>query len=477
MSLFEVLVDDTRVGRVVETAEEAKDYVNYMRHLHPTAKVRMRKLMPEQAMIDAGHLRERRRMEDGTYTLLPDWFPTHANMYVHLADDERRRSAGYIAYSPGDDFLAEDRQLALPANTYLARHHSDTLTSDQISEVYQRFLAWLNAFTYEITGDDAAIYAAYTARGMRNESSGSISCMAGAFGGPQTHPARVYGGDASLWLAVAYDKCGTPVARALVCRYNKVYVRVYSVAEAARAGLERWLNERGYYREDGFYDSTIRAILMPGCTSTYLMPYIDGDSQGVTLSGKLWRISGDGDYEASGTGGELETCDEDEDDYEDEYEDDDTFECSCCGDRTPDDEATTVRVDSYNHTETWCLRCERNNTFECERTGYTYADHAGSQTVVTMNGEQTWSDYAVDRHAFFCEYTQRYYSDDDFTQVNISPPADEARLGDYEEVWCYEHAPVDGQFDRPILGAWSGRPNAQRIEDERQLVLCPMSDE
>lgn len=474
MALFEVLIDNERVNEPVDTADEAKNLVHYYKMVHPAAKVRMRKVTPEQTMIAAGHLREQRRMSDGTYTLLPEWFPVHGMMYVHLAMEERRRYQGYVAYSPDDTYLAEDRQLVLPCNTYLARHHTD-LPPETISALTQRLVAHVIGVTYEVTGNTDKIYEAYRVDAMRNESSSSESCMKYSFGGRDVHPCNVYGDGASLHLAIGRDRNGTPVSRAVVCTKRRVFVRVYGISETFQQGLIHWLENNDYERDDGFNECTIKRLPYPGRRGSYIMPYIDGSEQCVTeYNEKLWVISDDGDYEAAVTGGYITLNDDDED------EDEPLSECDHCGDTYEDGDGTQVATTEHGYrypSEVWCPGCARNHTWTCERTDQIISDDVEPTSVEVYDGTQQWVWCAVENAAFYCEYTRKWFAREDFTEVEVKPPAAEARLGDRVEMWCFEAGPVDEHTLLPYPGAWTNRPNAGAIADRRQPELCPMSDE
>lgn len=468
--MFEIIVDDT-VVQTCDTVEEAKTAVaGQKRWFGPDAKVRMRKYAPEQADIDLGRQREAARMADGTYKPLPEWFPTLPDHYAHFSTDPDKARRGWVAYTPSDEFFASDRQITLLASSYLAKWFPD-MSSEDVSQMHSRLRAHMSHVTYKITGDAAEIYAAYRASGMNNESSAAESCMKYEFGGRSTHPSRVYGGKASLHLAVGYDVGGTPICRALVCQKHRTFVRVYGPAEHVREGLVQWLEDNDYERSDDFEGSTILKLRVAG--NKYLMPYIDGDAQCVEdyrRDNDLWLIGCDG-YDAAVTGGAI-YLDEDED------EDEDTFECDRCGDIAPNDDqhsvVTSVQPSGHASVSCWCRRCEAHYTWTCDRTGESVSDDLPSMEVFDDTGiEYSWLE-SERQHTFVCEYTNRRYDRGTCTPVDVQPPEGEARLSDTPEVWCLEQSPLDQETRLPLPGAWAARPRAQTIADPAQTEMAAL---
>lgn len=390
-------------------------------------------------------IRERIRLEDGTYTPVPDWFELYCipDHFVHLAQGTAITD-GMLAFTENPTKGQQDIQLKLPVTRYLARYHSDTLSSDQIRDIAGKFAA--DTYTLTIEQTKEAFVFAYENQQVCSESSLHVSCMAKPtdhYGTP-VHPAAVYyTGSRSDSLAIAYirdpNNPDKVLARALVWPDKETYVRLYGTSETMRITLREKLQAAGFTCDDDFAGARLRRIEMNG-GSRFVMPYIDGDVQCVTDHGDHFEIDCDGQYSATETRGYVYGKSQ--------------YTCDHCGDGMDEDEAHDVQGDTY------CTHCYEHRTFFCERNQETYPDDHGSNEVVTMvryryndtslrEMTQTWSQDACDNDAFYCEHTETYYDGRHFTSVEVTVRT--SRGGTTTETWCAEKT-VDDHFTCPDCG-------------------------
>lgn len=393
--------------------------------------------------------RERKRLEDGTYTPVPDWFqeyclPLH---FTHLSKGCTLADA-MLSFTESPLKGQQDIQLRLPVNRYLARFHQDKLSSDQIAAITNRF--GFTDYTLTIEQTEAAFVFAYENQEVRSESSSHVSCMwygKDHYGTPK-HPSAVYyTGATEDSLAIAYIKNpnnpSNVLARALVWPHRQTFVRIYGVDERMRGILRALLTNEGYNRDSDFEGARIRRIPFGVDrhfgNDRYIMPYIDGDVQCVDVmagNDRFFVIDRHGDYACTDTRGYI-------------Y-DHNRYTCDNCGDGMDEDEAHSVQGD------TWCQHCYENSSFFCERHQETYPDSTDSHQVITMVRyryndprrepmTQTWSEFAVNDEAFFCENTERYYDTRYFSQIEVHV----LRSGrNTTETWCQERT-LDDYFICP----------------------------
>lgn len=383
--------------------------------------------------------RERTRLEDGTYTPVPDWFQAYCRPehFVHVANGYSLAD-GMIAFTESADKGQQDIQLRLTVSRYLSRYHGDQLSSDTISRIYQRFMGSNSAYTLTIEQTKEAFIYAYNRQQVRSESSLHVSCMEKDFSHLPAHPASVYyTGNRSDSLAIAYIKnpdpscpdCERVLARAIVWPENKTFVRLYGRDESMRTALAAMLEEAGFERTDDFSGARLARIRYGD--GKFVMPYIDGDAQCVDEYDDHFEITCSGGFSANEVHGYISVC---------------RFRCDYCGDGIEDEDSTYSMQDA-----TWCEHCYESHAIFCEyhEEAYPRDDGYGEVTITDWRGRevtQIWSQRAIDHRAFYCEHTERYFSDNDFTSIEVI-----VNKRGMTETWCAE-ACLDDYFTCPDCG-------------------------
>jgi hypothetical protein len=368
--------------------------------------------------------RERSRLADGTYTPVPDWFQQYCKPehYVHVAQNKDITS-GMIAFTENAERGQQDIQLRLSVSRYLSRFHADEMSSQTISRIYQRFMGSSSDYTLTIEQTKEAFIYAYDRQGVTSESSSFISCMEKDFSYLPEHPAAVYyTGSKSDSLAIAYIKnpdtaCRTAervLARAVVWPENKSFVRVYGRDETMRTALITMLEEAGFERTDDFSGARLARIRYDN--GKFVMPYIDGDAQGIDEYDDHFEITHHGQFHANETQGYISVS---------------RFSCEQCGDGIDDED--DIRHVGGDH---WCEHCTDLHAIFCQYYEEYFPDTDGGNTVITLNWRgreevQIWSQRAIDNAAFYCEHTERYYSDNDFNTIEVI-----VNKRGHIETWC-----------------------------------------
>lgn len=408
----------TLPGVQFKTAQEAAEYVAVQKASGQSLRV-VRYLAP--ADVQAAREREYRRLGDGTYRRLPDWFWSLCNFehFVHWAQDETKASKGWIAYSPDEAALVDDKQLSLPASRYLAKHCS-RMSADEISRVFQRLICSLAPVTLHVTRDVATVREAYIGRNHCSESSDHPSCMRydpAEFHLTDTHPCDAYVGPTAT-LALAYTKTaeGDIRARAVVAPNSKTFVRVYGYDEVDRQEILRLLNEEGYARADSFEGERLHLEPHPKYASFVVVPYLDGDATSCTSDGVICCDS-DGPISCDTTTGRARIH---------RY-----LTCDRCDDDFGEDDSDAETIDG----ETWCPSCVNRHTFFCHGTEWRYISNDYDSVEVREdprgNYTQTWELSYAEANAFLCERTEVYYDSAQFMAVEV-------RVADGFETWCLE---------------------------------------
>ena len=249
--------------------------------------------------------RERLRMEDGTYELLPDsvidaivalWdalpddaFSANRDLlegtYVHMS----KTRPYLVAYTENDVKGYADKQTIAKLGTYISKFWPDT-KPEAISRIVALFKAEAAiGGPLEILTGDALVEAYKT---------GPASCMKkDAFPGlgPEQHPSEVYATAEGVGLAVLRDTNGRVNARCIINMKTKTYSRSYGYGGL----LEVTLANNGYT----YSVSCLEGVKLPLIWSNkypgaILMPYIDGDAYCVDVDIELGicTISDEGYY-------------------------------------------------------------------------------------------------------------------------------------------------------------------------------------
>jgi hypothetical protein len=229
------------------------------------------------------------------YKRLPEWVPTIGSHYVHMALDEKRRAQGWVAYSPDERHLIEDKQLTLPLSKYLAKYFSEDYAPEDIARITTRYLGSFAPTTFTIVKDRALLHKAYIGTKHCAESSTYESCMHYDHREynlpPGDHPVDAYFFDdvESSDFALAYtERDGEIVARAMVLPANKIFVRVYGDGEVERDDIINHLKAAGYKKARSFAGALLCLRPHPNeDDGAVIMPYLDGSDQYCTADGLI----------------------------------------------------------------------------------------------------------------------------------------------------------------------------------------------
>lgn len=299
------------------------------------------------------HLRERARLNSGTYHKLPEAIraklPDEAFLeFPHLATKES--NLGLLAYTQSPVAGELDRQAVIKPGRWLRR--------------------WLPAASDEEIKQMAAICAGECTSEckisnkledfVRIYSEGPDSCMGYKLDedhipkswyrtrvdGELTHPVSVYAHPDND-IAIAWLETGTGAigARTLVNTESKRWVRLYKSdrVSGALSKLQQWLSSQGY-REDGEALRGQKLLKLETDGGDYVCPYIDAGGYGVTVGSDYLRV---GYYpsegETLGTDHSTGCTTEPEEEYD--------WHCDDCGAGMHDDDDCYTTVGGYCYCE------------------------------------------------------------------------------------------------------------------------------
>ncbi len=453
--------------------------------------------------------REKKRLEDGTYTPLPmdwrdsHWFGDNSKKLVRGADDLLHRPPRYpdhfthvsvdkvamIAFTENDHKGVRDRQTRINPGKYLARFFSEWLTPADIQS-----LATQMGADYD---DNAELLFAKTADEIEHVYlSGPRSCMAHTADhfDSSVHPTRVYAG---FDLAIAYLKRnGDITARTLVWPEKNIYSRLYG----DEVRLSTALTRIGYTQNtDGFHGAKITRLMEGDC---YVIPYLDYMSGAVDKDDHLELVTR--------WSGLALCCDGDcQNGLSDE-----TYRCLSCDNSVSEDAYSDDDGDRY------CNACWHESHWQCEHSGDWHLRDSEAPTEVrtsrrTRNGMTdwdtgTWCERAVERNAFFCDHDEVYYRAT-FDAIEVGdetwgPEAVErdaaqcAATGDWYpkdetvtlvdgRVWCEDYfaehgTMIDGQYyaNDDLPDEYDGirpsqRPYSPTVVQPNQLEMADVRDQ
>jgi hypothetical protein len=329
--------------------------------------------------------REQRRFDLNEYEALPWDLPVIEDHYAHVSVEDGAK----VAFTPSPEKGMVDVQVRMKPGRYLTKFYPH-LSADKVR-------------AYAIALDKAigVRFAVTTADIVRVYLNGPNSCMSHAtntYASNPIHPCAVYG-DSDLQLAYLGAKdISEPdfraSARALVWPAKKIWVRIYGDEGRLSAALE----ELGYSESDSFEGATINVLRTDN--GKLVLPYLDGDEQGVTLRGNKLRITDERyDWRATGTNGLAEGEEEDEDGEEEE---EDREFCDYYQEYV--DGTTHYISDVEQH---WCSQVIRDHAYYCagnfqyysiEYTprfvidGHTYSEpYLEGCTYAVCDGDGNWS--------------------------------------------------------------------------------------
>jgi len=371
--------------------------------------------------------RESARISTGFYRALPPHVSAKLNLlqeavggtsqhFLHISADGKG-----VAYTPDHKHGVLDRQVKTTFARYLTKFFSEVMQPHEIRD----FAATLFATDYEmhIGGSRADFRKAYSDQFLCSPSSSYRSCMSyePEYYGLDIHPAEVYaGGDLKIATLFLPQMPSTILARAILYPDCEIHGYIYAASEAARQILRQKLHENGFEREDSDMEGA-RLLKIPAengwrDSDCYVMPYLDGQA-GISDEGDFFRISScrSAGY-ADSTGGKIRIKP--------------AFCCGHCDDSTGEDYARTVYVRG-NYTEMWCDICTSENAFYCEETDEYYSDddftcvemHISSRGGIRRVCLEEYCNY------FVCDNTGEYYNSDAFEEIEV-------HTKNGTETWC-----------------------------------------
>lgn len=399
------------------------------------------------------------------YRYKPDYWQQLLLEWPHKSETDPNR----LAYTRDERAGEADRQVVTSLGKYLARHFSavpDHVIRDIVAQ-----------HTYgggiEIVNDPEAM--------IRAVLNGPSSCMSKCFDircddGVHRHPYAVYDPDLGWAMAVRSDPDSGILGRCLVWRdpddeSSKIFVRSYKrerderSASGADEAIEAWLKSQGYAKRSGWPDGTPIAEY-PLYTGGWLMPYIDGSTQNVTVTSSGMYIEDGGEITASDTGGRSDsnncTCDDCGARFNDEDEGgwvgrhEDAHVCQSClddcytyvygrrGNQYYVRNSDMVEADGeYYHDEYLC----DNNIVRLADDRYTHIDNA-----IYIESEDAYYD-VDDSDICYAEDTNRYELTHDCWQC------EESNAWYTTDIDCVE---IDGMSYHPDSAA------AQALNDETE---------
>lgn len=342
------------------------------------------------------------------YRYKPDYWQQLLLEWPHKSETDPNR----LAYTRDERSGEADRQVVTSLGKYLARHFSE-VPDHVIRDVVAQH-------TYgggiEIVTDPEAM--------IRAVMNGPTSCMSKCFDilcddGVHRHPYAVYDPGLGWAMAIRHDPDSGILGRCLVwrdpdCEYSKIFVRSYKrerderSSSGADEAIEAWLKSQGYAKRSAWPDGTPIAEY-PLRSGGWLMPYIDGGTQNVTVTGSGMYIEDGGEIAATETDGRSDS---------------NNCTCEACGARfNDDDEGGWVGRNEDTHVCQDCLDNEytyvygrRGNQYyvlNCEAVeadGEMYhCEYLSDNNIVELaNGDYTHFDNAV-----YVESEDAYYDCDD----------------------------------------------------------------
>lgn len=353
-------------------------------------------------------------------TLLLEW--------PHVSQTDRTR----LAYTRDERSGIDDRQTVTTVGKYLTRHFPgmpDHITRDLVAK-------YATAMEFRIVRTPHEIVDAVQR--------GPSSCMQWSDGDVEDlghHPYEHYDPKYGWHMAVGYAG-GQCQARALLMQRDnldtapKYFVRTYQRKEGESYSqpsedLKQWLIAQGYVQKSGWNHERLSFISGPDEDDEVNAPYIDGSQQHVEVQRELdtdtgkytkyLRITGEGDYDCTGTNGKAErengcTCDD-------------------CGRRVNEDDQYTVGEDE-NCTVGDC--CIDDYTRVIGRRGYEY--YVPNGHAVDADGDCYHDEYLSDNN-IVCLHNGDYTHENNATWVasqNEYYPSDDVVLDHNDEYQVQE---------------------------------------
>lgn len=315
---------------------------------------------------------------------------------------------GMVAYTRNETDGMADKQIRCAPGKYLSACYPQ-LTSQQISDFVRR--ASPTARPFEVVTDVAAINEVFETR-LGAEGEDRCSCMVGKFAHWNVRPYHIYADHDVLGVALQRNAEGAIVARSVVFRDTKQWIRPYATNCEARDEFVASLEAEGWtkFSTDDSRDLEVVHLARDG---QVLCPYTDWKGAITTTEGVELETNNTNGYGADNL--RCSSCSQhlDEDNafpadgetlcescYDDAY-----TRCSKCEDSVGRDATTTVDG------EEWCGHCIRNYATECKRCGeYTHDDN------ISTVEDESWCDGCVFDHAGACHKCEDYFDTDNLTE-------------------------------------------------------------
>ena len=262
---------------------------------------------------DAWKGREQSRFDQNSYARVPwfmeTWAYQFATHYAHMS----LAFPNMVAYTPNDEYGAEDRQLRVTPGTYLMKFGEGHLSQEQVDDYCGTVRAFGRPLRIARTTEE--ILAVYLTGDTDEEGCHSpTSCMSHDVRKYSTkvHPVSVYG-ESDLGVAYLGEPGERIVSRAVVWPNRKLYTRVYG-----DNALMTVLQANGYKRGSPS-GARIRFVEIDG---EVVAPFVDDceganeivDSEGTWL--RLQDSESDCDYTVASICGIADTAERDEPDVD-----------------------------------------------------------------------------------------------------------------------------------------------------------------
>lgn len=224
--------------------------------------------------------------------------------YAHRAKDGKS-----VSYTPSHEYGVLDKRTVISPGRYVQKYFGTILSQSEVREAANKFhMDLFSDLQFHTGGTREAFRFAFEDQDVKSPSSSFRSCMSYhrshycSYDLP-CHPAEVYAaGD----LAIAYfthpEAPQRVLARSVIYPEKKTHSKIYAANHRYHDLMKARLEADGYsFSEDLFGARLLRIHLGD---DDYVMPYIDGEYNGVsTLTDEFFRIIQNGQYEPDTTHG------------------------------------------------------------------------------------------------------------------------------------------------------------------------------
>jgi hypothetical protein len=314
----------------------------------------------------------------GKYPISDEDFALLVLEYPHVS----MKDAANVAYTRDNRSGIEDRQVSTTFGRYVRRFFT-TMKDHELRD-----------YATKCRNDDFVLYETSDDI-VKSIQEGPTSCMQWDYPHDTNyHPYRVYAPELGWRAVVRIDPVSNRInGRALVLHRedgSKIFVRTYKRGNDysyADESLEFWLTENGYTHEDGWpFGTELKHIPFKG---SYLLPYLDGENQKVSLRHGKVTVENFGEIEATctdGTGYGVNNS-----------------ECGDCGCFFDEDDGTWVEGDD----RCVCSDCVDNYEYVLTRNGW--KDYVNVDNIEeTVNGLRFDREHMNDIGIVYCKVEDVY---------------------------------------------------------------------